>query len=180
MRRGGKCLVYLSSDALPKLIKDLLGSTYDLLNIGLSTSDVGINDYVVTGDFLVDTLKLVSKLLSYDEVNVIVGNHDPYLTTLVAMASSVIYDRVSNYLVRLGSRYVRVTPSLTHALSGRGVRDCRLRIVSELGRARCLSISELASKLGLSESTVLRHVYTLSKAGVIRKYGRSVCRSFTK
>ncbi len=177
-REKDRCIIYLSKDPIPPTIKELISNNYELIIIKGNSIVTEGNEYVLTYEFLGDVLSIIKLLLKYDEVRVISNLGNSYLITLIALATSVIYDKIHTYLTRQGSMYVSIVPSITHALSGREAMYLRLRIIEEVGKLGCLSINELSSKLGLSKATMIRHIYTLSKSRLIRKYNDRVCRSF--
>ncbi len=178
MRR--KVLIYVSDSAPPPIIRDSLMSRYGLVVVSDGVSEcLGCEVIRLSGDFIHDVLNLLKEVLKWGGADVVIDVGRAYGPTVVFTVASVAYDLISRYLIRLGSDYVEVTPSLTHSLSGRDARECRLRIIEEVRKFRCLRINELASKLGLTEATLLRHIYTLSKSGLVKRYGEVVCRPYT-
>lgn len=138
---------------------------------GLSGKSAG-SDHVVrvrlAGDFIRDVLEVVRELSGCGRVKVIISDCSPYQAAVALTASTIMYERVAELSVEC-----RATPqevcfanaALPHALGGREGRVTRLRLLA-LTAGRCAPLTELASELGLSPETVLRHAYALTTAGL--------------
>jgi len=130
----------------------------------------GVEPVVLEGRFLEDVLKVMAAMSPCGRVRVYIADASPYQAVVTATAATLMYERVEEIAIEC-----RVTPyeicvgnaALTHALGGREGRVVKLRII-ELCAGRCVTLDELSRKLRLSSETVLRHVYRLSTAGLIK------------
>ena len=124
----------------------------------------------LSGDFLRDVLNVVKELSMCGKLKVVISDCSPYQACVALTASTIMYERVVELVVRC-----RLTPyevcyanaALPHALGGREGRRTRLMIVARTA-GKCVPLKDLSRDLGISPETTLRHAYALATANLVR------------
>ena|GEM_PF-4856358 len=122
----------------------------------------------LAGDFLRDVLEVVRELSTCGRVKAVISDCSPYQAVVALTASVVMYEKVTELSVECRSTPQEVclaNAALPHALGGREGRVTKLKLLA-MTAGRCVPIAELASGLGLSTETVLRHAHALATAGL--------------
>ena len=128
----------------------------------------------LTGNFVKDLIVMVKFLKGLgSDVTLVIGSGDSYAAILTFSAVTSLNDRVRDVLVSRGGEVVSLRTSVTYSLGHGKVLELRLKVIDELSRRGCLALEELSSMLGISRETLLRHLYSLSKSGIVRFEGGS-------
>lgn len=174
---GNEVIVYVGeSEALTKLLS-MLNYGYIVVINNSYVKDLLSNSVIkLSMELRSDVLVLTKYLLGFEApLRFIIDRASNYQVILAYTVASILHDITLDVVVSLGGDLVKAPPTLTHSLGHGRTLDIRLRIIESLVGKECLSINEVMERLGISRETLVRHLYSLSKSGLVRIANERIC-----